>query len=104
MPHSDHFVHLKTQAIRPNKKTMFDRLVTVVSVLYPLSAAPQAYQVLTGHVDGVSVLSWLGFLVCAVLFLIYGLKHKVSPMIISNSLWIFVDAVVVGGILQHTLA
>jgi uncharacterized protein with PQ loop repeat len=95
MPHSDHLIHKV-----PKKRTSaFDKVVLVVSVLYPLSALPQAYDVMTGKSEGVSVISWMGFLACAILFMIYGYKHKVLPMIISNTLWIVVDALVVIGIL-----
>ncbi len=96
MPQSDHLMH-KTS--HKHKTTAFDKLVLVVSVLYPLSALPQAYDVMVGTAVGVSLISWVGFLACAVLFYIYGVQHKILPMIISNTLWIVVDLLVVVGIL-----
>lgn len=84
--------------------SMFEKTVLVVSFAYPLSALPQAIQVLQGNVEGVSFLSWLGFLLCASLFFMYGIKYKVFPMIISNFLWIIMDSLVVIGILVHKMA
>ena len=78
---------------------MFDRIVLVVSVLYPLSALPQALAVFSGRSEGVSLLSWGFFLVSASLFLTYGIRRKVLPMIISNSIWLVMDIMVVTGLL-----
>ena len=102
MPHSDHYVHLKRPKLFKKKLTPFDAVVMCVSVAYPLSALPQAISVFQGHAEGVSLISWLSFLACATLFLIYGLKNRVYPMIISNTLWIAMDGLVVIGILSHT--
>lgn len=101
MPHSDYYIHAKRLRSKLNKKKMtpFDTAVMLVSVAYPLSALPQAVQVLHGNASGVSIVSWMSFLVCAALFLTYGLKNKVPPMIISNTLWIVMDSLVVIGII-----
>lgn len=80
------------------KLGIFDRIVLVVSVIYPLSALPQALAVFAGKTEGVSLLSWGFFLVCASLFLTYGIRRRVLPMIISNSIWLIMDALVVIGI------
>lgn len=81
--------------------TSFDRLVLFVSVLYPFSALPQVMAVFSGRTEGVAILSWIVFLVCASLFLIYGLRRHVMPMIVSNSIWIVMDALVIAGILLN---
>lgn len=81
------------------KSTLFDKLVFIVAIVYPLSAVPQAIEVLSGKTDGVSLVSWLMFLLCSTLLLAYGLKHKVAPMIMSNSIWVLVNVVVVTGLL-----
>ena len=103
MPHSDYYIHVKRPKILKKKMTALDTVVMVVSVAYPLSALPQAIQVLHGNASGVSVVSWASFLCCAALFLAYGLKNKVPPMIISNTLWIVMDGLVVIGILVDKL-
>lgn len=100
MPHTP--IHIATKKKPLPKKhtfTVFDRVVLIVSVLYPFSALPQAIAVFSGKTEGVSVLSWMVFLVCAILFLIYGVKRRVPPMIVSNSIWIVMDTLVIVGIL-----
>lgn len=74
---------------------LLSQLVFVVSVVYPMSAIPQLIKIIQGDAHGVSVISWLSFFLCAGLFLIYGLRHKVMPMIVSNILWVVIDGLVV---------
>ncbi len=97
MPSSDHLLH--KQIASKKRLTPFDRIVIVVSFLYPLSASPQVVEVFTGHSAGVSLASWGGFLVCATLFFVYGLKHKIVPMVIANGIWIIMDILVIVGVL-----
>ena len=93
--------HITHKSKHPKKDTRFDRLVLFISILYPLSAVPQLIGIFEGNIAGVSIYSWTGFLVCASLFLIYGLRHKVWPMILSNTLWVMVDSLVVIAMLSH---
>lgn len=89
--------HIETK----KKLGAFDVIVIVASFLYPLSGVPQIIQIFQGTTDGVSIYSWLGFLLFASIFLVYGLKHRVTPMIIANSIWIIVDGLVVIGYLLN---
>jgi uncharacterized protein with PQ loop repeat len=79
--------------------TIFDYLITLASFVYPLMAVPQIFSVYSGKVEGVSLVSWIGFLFFSTSFFAYGMIHKIKPMIISNSIWILVDGMVVIGLL-----
>ena len=81
--------------------TALDRIVLVISVLYPLSAVPQIIVVFAGRAQGVSIISWSIFLICAGFFLLYGIRRKVLPMIISNSLWVIMNILVIIGIISQ---
>jgi uncharacterized protein with PQ loop repeat len=96
-----HHAHLETKKkkAKSNGDKVLDRIVMIVSILYPLSAVPQLIEIVHGNAEGVSVLSWLSFFACASLFLVYGLRHRVMPMIVSNSLWVVVDGLVVVSLL-----
>jgi len=84
------------QHIQTKKKlTTFDIIVLFASFMYPLSGLPQVIQIFQGTTEGVSIYSWISFLVFASIFLTYGLKHRITPMIITNSIWIIVDGLVV---------
>jgi len=90
--------HISTKT----KLSNFDKLAYLASFLYPLSGIYQVVDVLKGNTSGVSIYSWVGFSVFAGLFLVYGLKHKIVPMIISNIIWLAVDGAVVLGILLNS--
>jgi uncharacterized protein with PQ loop repeat len=91
--------HLKQTKKKTSGDKALDRVVMVVSILYPLSALPQLIEIIHGNSAGVSVVSWLSFLTCAGLFLVYGLRHRVMPMIVSNSLWVVIDGMVVASLI-----
>lgn len=84
--------------IQRRRLNTLDRVVIVVSFLYPLSGLPQVIAVFSGRTEGVAVLSWMTFLVCASLFLTYGIRRSIPPMIIANTLWIAIDALVIIGV------
>lgn len=105
MPHTP--IHIATKKKPLTKSpvhpyTNLDRVVLVVSVLYPFSALPQAIAVFSGRTEGVSLVSWMFFFCCATLFLIYGVRRRVPPMIVSNSIWIVMDALVIVGLLLNS--
>jgi len=87
---------------KKKKITFLDTLVIVASFLYPLSSIPQAIQIFHGSTDGVSIYSWISFAVFASIFLTYGLKHRITPMIITNSLWLVMDSIVIVGLLLNS--
>ena len=93
----------KKKKIVSKQDRVFDRLVLAISVLYPLSALPQLITIIKGNADGVSLASWVAFFVCAGIFLIYGLRHRVWPMILSNTLWVMVDSMVIAGIVTYRM-
>ena len=109
MPKS--MLHLDPKTYHRHKKvkkkpnlSLLDRAVLVASVIYPLSGIPQIVSVFSGKTEGVSITSWLLFMLCASLFLIYGIKHRVLPMVISNIIWVVVDYAVVFGILMNKVS
>ncbi len=67
--------------------------------IYPITGIPQVIKVFSGNVDGVALLSWIGFLFFVSLFLIYSIAHKIKPMIITYAIWWIIDASVVIGII-----
>jgi uncharacterized protein with PQ loop repeat len=81
------------------KLTIFDHLITFASFIYPLMAVPQVFSVYSGNTEGVSLISWVGFLFFSASFFTYGMIHKIKPMIISNSIWVLVDGMTVIGLL-----
>ncbi len=92
---------LLTHLNSKKKRSFFDKFILVAAALYPLSTIPQVIEVFQGDTQGISLTTWVGYVIFASLFLSYGLIHKVKPMIIGNSLWLAVDVLVVAGVLAH---
>lgn len=81
---------------------MIDRSMNIVAIIHPLMAVPQVYQIYaTQNVAGVSLLTWLGFMLMGGVFLAYGIVHNLRPIIMTQVLWFAVDFLVVVGILLY---
>ena len=79
-----------------------DHLMSVAAIIHPMTAIPQVYQIYsTQDVSGVSLWTWLGFMTLGLIFLAYGLVHKIKPFIVTQVLWFIVDFLVVIGILLY---
>lgn len=75
---------------------LIDRLTDLAAFIYPLTGLPQLIRILQTHqAGGVSLASWIFFGVFEVIFLLYGLKHKIRPLVITQALWLVIDVAVV---------
>lgn len=75
----------------------------VAAVLHPLTAIPQVYSIYSTHdVSGISLLTWLGFMLLGLVFLAYGILHKIKPFIVTQVLWFIVDFLIVIGVLLYS--
>lgn len=84
------------------KVAAIDKAMNVVAVIHPMTALPQIFQIYaTKDVTGVSLLTWILFMFIGVVFLAYGILHKIKPLIILQLLWFIVDGAVVTGILLY---
>ncbi len=99
MSRQNHLLHFHISKKR--QVTLIDKIAIIVAFIYPASGLPQAVEVFQGNIEGVSVLTWASFIAFSVFFLVYGLVHKITPMVITNILWIVVDGSVVVGVLMN---
>jgi len=85
----------------PRTVQIIDRLMLVASTLHPLSALPQVFSIYSQQsAVGVSLITWLGFMVIGLVFLAYGIVHRLTPFIVNQIIWFAVDFAVVIGILM----
>jgi len=74
----------------------------VAAILHPLSALPQVYIIYsTRDATGVSLLTWLFFMTIGLVFLVYGIAHRLKPFIFNQVLWFIVDFMVVAGVVMY---
>ena len=76
--------------------------MTGAAVIHPLTATPQVYAIYaTQDVSGVSLWTWLGFMLLGLVFLAYGIAHRLAPFILTQILWFIIDFLIVAGILLY---
>lgn len=92
---------LKKQTCPDNKlKRLMDKLIYVVAIFGPLVVLPQLFEIwINKRVEGVSIITWGGFLIASLFWVVYGLIHKEKPIILMNMLWTFIYLAIVMGIL-----
>jgi uncharacterized protein with PQ loop repeat len=60
---------------------------------------PQAVKIWVGKTaEGVSVITWLGYMFGALFWMYYGFLHKEKPIIVKSILWIILYIIIVIGI------
>ena len=71
-----------------------------LSVFTMLMTVPQVYIVWVRHdVSGVSLLSWLAYLLSACLWFVYGVQKGDKTIYVACIGWVLLDAAVVAGVL-----
>ena len=71
-----------------------------MAVVEPLFTLPQAYNVwILRETAGVSLATWGFFAFAAVVWLLYGLAIKNTPLIISSTLWVLLEGSLVVGLI-----
>jgi uncharacterized protein with PQ loop repeat len=79
-----------------------ERVLRGFSVLIMLMTVPQVVTVWTGpSVSGVSLWTWLSYLLSAVLWLFYGIRKRDKTIFVACIGWILLDAAIVIGVLLH---
>jgi uncharacterized protein with PQ loop repeat len=69
-----------------------DTLALFVGIIQPVVTLPQIYLVYsTQDASDVSLFMWAGFNVASVILLMYGLRHKLKPIIFAQILWLLVQ-------------
>ena len=85
---------------KKKKQEPIDKLVYLAVVFGPLMTLPQVYTIWIQQSNDVSVISWVSYLIIAVIWLFYGIKHREKPIILVQLLWIVVDVLIVVGLMR----
>ena len=88
------------RAVDPETVSGLERVLRVLSIVTMLMTVPQVVIVWTGaSVEGVSLVSWLSYLVSACLWLVYGLRKHDKTIYLACIGWILLDAAIVIGVM-----
>ncbi|HET9850527.1 MAG TPA: hypothetical protein VFP35_02810 [Candidatus Saccharimonadales bacterium] len=88
---------LKKHTTAPNKQ--LERLILIVAIVEPLTTIPQILQIYVSRSTGSSIVTWALYLAASVVWLVYGIKTRNLPIIVTDILWVLVEAMVVVGLL-----
>jgi uncharacterized protein with PQ loop repeat len=82
---------------------MIGYMMYAVAVGMPLTDIPQLIQIFSTKVaTGLSLSAWVMYAAFGVVPLMYAVSNKLKPLIISNILWMFVDAAMIYGIVRYS--
>ena len=85
------------------KKEFFDYIVYFFTIATPLFELPQAYAIYASKsAEDVSMLTWSFFLLDNFVWIIYAMKRKVIPLLITTALYLVIETVVVIGIFMYS--
>lgn len=79
-----------------------DRLADIAAVVYPLTGLPQLILILQTHqAAGVSLISWVAFGIFEVVFLAYGILHRLRPVIVTQALWLLINIGIIAAVIAY---
>lgn len=83
-------------------KRFIDKTIYFVVGFGILMTIPQITKIWVERTaSGVSEISWIAYTISASFWLVYGIVHKDKPIIITNSIWIMLDILIIVGVVFY---
>jgi uncharacterized protein with PQ loop repeat len=81
---------------------LLDKSIYIISIGGPSMTIPQVLKIWTEkNAGGISVVAWVGYTVFAILWLFYGMRHNLKPIIVTNLTIIILNSLVIAGTLAY---
>lgn len=88
-----------------SSRKLIGYIMLFVAFVAPLSNLPQIYKLFSLQItEGLSLETWVMYLVLTIVQLAYAYVNKIKPLIVSNILWIIVDLIMIYGIATFSMA
>ncbi len=92
----------KSRSHEDKLMALFDKIIYAVVIIAPVLNLPQLFEVwFNRNAAGVSFMSWFGFSIVSVIWLIYGILHKEKPIIFMNIALAVVQGLVALGVILY---
>jgi uncharacterized protein with PQ loop repeat len=86
----------------PSSVSGFEKVLRGLSVFTMLMTVPQVLTIWIGRdAGGVSVISWVTYLVSACLWFVYGVQKRDKTIYLACVGWVVLDAAIVVGVIVH---
>ena len=84
-------------------ESIMDKLVYASALFGVVANIPQLAKIwIDKAVNGVSIITWIGFLLGSLFWMMYGIIHREKPIIVTNGLYVAIQfLIVLGLLLQH---
>jgi MtN3 and saliva related transmembrane protein len=86
------------------RRSRYEQLMVLVGLASPIATIPQVIKTFATHPQhavGQSLITWAVYTLIAVLWVVYGVRHRELPLIIGNALGVIMYGLVVVGILGN---
>lgn len=94
--------HAHRHLHQKKRRDMFDYLLYVFMVATPLFELPQAWDIYSNKSAGdVSLPTWAFFAVSNLAWIMYAVRNKLRPLIVTYSLYLVIEVAIVVGILLY---
>lgn len=83
-------------------KRRVERFALFAGIIQPLITLPQIVTIYGSRsANDVSLLTWLGYLLFGIIFLMYGIVFRLKPIWVGQIIWVTMQSVTVVGILLY---
>lgn len=83
-------------------KRRVEQFALIAGIIQPLLTIPQIYTIYSSHsATDVSLVTWAGYLIFGVVFLVYGAVFKLKPIFYGQIIWVSAQLLTVIGILVY---
>lgn len=87
---------------RKYSKDKVEHITLIAGILQPLITLPQIVHIYSSQsAQDVSLLTWVGYLLFAFIFLGYGIIFHLRPIIVTQSIWIAMEIGVIMGVILY---
>ncbi len=84
-------------ATSPSKR-LLDTVVYAAGIAGPLMTLPQLFEIYAHrNAGGVSVATWAAYAVFDIPWIVYGIVHRETPLVVTYFLWLAFNMLVVAG-------
>ena len=82
--------------------SVLEKILRGLSVFTMLMTVPQVLTIWVGRdADGISLVSWVSYLVAACLWFVYGIQKGDKTIYLACVGWVLLDAAIVVGVIVH---
>lgn len=84
-------------------KKRIENFALAAGIVQPLITLPQIIAIYGNQsAKDVSLLTWVGYLIFGVIFLVYGIVFNLRPIWVGQIIWVSMQAITVAGILLYS--